>query len=334
MQNTVQYNKQKHGESFMDEWLPHREASDIWQFQGIVHEIDAPQSIYSFRLVIYKINYLLEPFYAIHYNLSDILKTTDYTESIVIPIKPGKKIQLSFDEESLLFADMAQVLDTEHAVVLKLRGNEFAIELRLDKDYQPVWYGDDGKVFLARTPKESRAIFCCALPRMNTFGRITLAERDFRVQGISAIERSWGKMPLKSASTHWERFYLFFDDMDEMALINLPLAGHMDGIYLHHNLEPMRIREFSLEPVEYIEIDEWRFSSRWELNIPAINRGPYYLIPLIKSQFALPVCRPFVGIFDQEGKRYGYGYGELHPGARNELDTISLSFFKNANPDL
>lgn len=30
MQKTIQYNKQKHGETFMEEWLPHRDASDIW----------------------------------------------------------------------------------------------------------------------------------------------------------------------------------------------------------------------------------------------------------------------------------------------------------------
>ena len=101
-------------------------------------------------------------------------------------------MQLSFDDESFLFGDMAQVLDTEHAMVLRLRGNEFAIELRMDKDYPPIWYGDEGKVFLAPTEKETRAMFCCALPRMNTFGRITLGERDFRVQGIAAVERSWG----------------------------------------------------------------------------------------------------------------------------------------------
>ena len=248
MQKTIQYNKQKHGETFMEEWLPHRDASDIWQFQGIVHEIDDPQSVYAFRLVIYRMNYLLESFYLIHYSLSEVLKTTDYTESIVIPIKPGKKMQLSFDDESFLFGDMAQVLDTKHAMVLRLRGNEFAIELRMDKDYPPIWYGDEGKVFLAPTEKETRAMFCCALPRMNTFGRITLGERDFRVQGIAAVERSWGKVPLKHASVHWERFYLFFDDMDEMALINLPLADHKEGMYLHHNLEPMRIQEFSLDP--------------------------------------------------------------------------------------
>ena len=334
MQKLISYNKNKHAESLMDEWLPHREASDIWQFYGLIHEMDSPQSIYSFCLSIYRVHNLLEPFYSIYYSLTEVLKTTDYTERIVIPIKPGKRPQLSFDEESFLFGDVAQVLDTEHAVVLKSRGGEFSLELRMDKNCPPAWYGNNGQVALSSRKKDPRNIWGCAWPQMQTFGRINVGDRDFRVQGIAAIERLWGKLPLKAARSHWEKFYLFFDDGDEMSLINIPLADHNDGLYLHHNLPPMRISEFSIEPLEYIEIDEWRFSSRWELNAKSINRGPFYLIPLIKTQFALPVCRPLVGIFDQEGKKYGYGYAELQPGARNELDTISLSFFKNANPDI
>ena len=333
MQKNIQYNNQSHSELFMDEWLPHREASDIWQIEGILNEPDSSQPLYSFNLSISKVNYPFESFYAIHYSLGEIFNAQDHSEDIVIPIRAGRKTQLTFDEDSCFCGDIAQILDTEKAVVLRLRGKDFSLELRMNKDYPLVWYGQDGKVSLSRVPKNTRSMFSCIIPRMCTYGRLNIGDRDFRVQGIAAFERSWGKMPLKLASTHWEKFYLFFDDMDEMSLINIPLADHMDGVFMHHNLPSMPISEFDLQPTEYLEIDEWRFSSKWQLNIPAINRGPYYLIPLIKSQFTLPVCRPFIGIYDSDGKRYGYGHAELQPGARNELDTISLSLFKNVYPE-
>lgn len=329
MKNTVLYNKQEHG-SFMENWLPHQDAADIWLVQGKLHEPTLPQAIYSFRLSIYKINYPFESFFTIQYSLGDALKDKDYNERVIIPILRGKKARLSFDADSIFLGENAQLLDTKYAYVLRLRGSDFGLDLRLDKDDPLVWYGDKGKVQLTKVKRESKSIFGCVRPNMDTFGRLFLEGKDFRVEGISSFERLWGKFPVKQAQLHWEKFYLFFNNRDEVMLMNFPLSGYIDGMFIPQKRKSIRLHNFFLEPVDYLELDEWRFSSLWRLDIPQIGKGPYYLISIIKSQFSLPICRPFIGIFDKTGKNYGYGHAELMPGARNELDRISLSVLKNA----
>jgi hypothetical protein len=329
MHNTVPYNKEERGR-FQENWRPHRDVADIWQIQGILHEPSLPQAVYSYNLSIFKISYPFESFYAIHYGLGDTLSAHDDNELAIIPIQKGDKAQLSFDEDSIFFDEHAQILDTEHAFALRLRGTDFGLDLRLDKKRPPVWYGENGKVYLSKIRREAKSLFGGVRTNMKTFGRLFLDGRDVRVEGVSALERCWGRVPYKIAQIHWEKFYLFLEDVGEVMLMNFPLGGFSEGIYIPKKGAPLRLSNYRLKTLDYLEIDDWRFSSLWQLDIPRVNLGPYYLIPVIKSQFALPVCRPLVGVFDKDGKNYGYGYAELMPGAQNKLDRISLDVFKNA----
>ncbi|MBQ1502227.1 MAG: hypothetical protein IIZ45_06415 [Firmicutes bacterium] len=328
MHNNLPYNRSDHGD-FMENWLPHRDASDIWKIQGIFHESLVPEAVYSYRLSIYKVDYPLDSFYAVQYSLGDALKARSYSERIIVPRRPGKKAHIDFDFESMFCGDHAQILDTEKALVLRLRGNEFGIDLRIDKGSDSFWLGEGERVQMKVNQKLSRkGMFMGVMPQMHTFGRLMLEGMDMRVEGVSSIERTWGKMPLRSAKYHWENFYLFFDDGTEASLMTMPLISRKESLYIKEDGEPASVGDFVLEPVEFLEIDEWRFSSLWQLDMPSVGKGPFYLIPMIKNQFALPICRLLVGIYDKDGNRYGLGHAELMPGARNELDKIGLHMFK------
>ena len=328
MYSTLPYNKTEHG-GFMENWLPHRDVLDIWKIQGIINESIISKATYSYSLTIYKVEYPLESFFAVQYSLGDILKATGFSERVIIPIIPGKKPQIDFDNESMFCGEHAQVLDTEKAIVLRLRGNGFGLDMRLDKFNDPIWLGEDGRFAVRDSKVASKSLYMGTMPAMRSFGRLYLDGQDLRVQGVSSIERCWGKVPVRDARIHWEKFYLFFNNNDEISLISMPLLQKQKGLYIPDQGETVAMDSFMIEPVEYLEIDEWRFSSLWRLRLPEIKQEPLYLIPMIKSQFVLPICRPVVGIFDRLGHNFGFGHVELMPGARNELDKIGLRLYKN-----
>ena len=328
MHNHLPYNRLDHGD-FMENWQPHQGASDIWKIQGIIRESLIPDAVYSYRLSVYKIAYPMESFYAIQYTLGDILRASGYSERIIVPQVIKKNKFVDFDSESLFCGDSVQILDTEKALVVRLRGNEFGMDLRLDKDLDPVWFGEGGKLQLSGGKHSPFSMFVGVMPRMDTFGRLLLQGQDMRVEGVSSIEHSWGSIPVKRAKLHWEKFYLFFDDGDEVSIVDMPLISKKEGTYVDPAGTAVELNDFVFEPIEFMEIDEWRFSSKWQLDIPQLDKGPFYLMPLIPNQFSLPICRPLVGIYDKEGKCYGYGHGELMPGARNELSRIGLRHYKH-----
>jgi hypothetical protein len=239
-----------------------------------------------------------------------------------------KKAHLSFDQDSLFFGEAVQVLNTQKAYVLRLRGKSFGLDLRLDKTIPVVWYGDDGKIVLTKARQENKTLTACSRSQLQTFGRLYIGGKDLHVEGVSSLERFWGNIPLKKANMQWERFYLFFNNHDELMLMNFPLGSHKEGTFIPKRGVTKHINDFDIESIDDLEIDDWRFTSLWQIDIPKINKGPFYLIPLIKSQYALPIARPFVGIYDKDGVNYGYGHAELLPGARNELTKIPLSLYK------
>ena len=329
MNNPLSFTYKGHA-SFNEEWDRHRNVSDIWQVQGLIHEFGIDQALYSFRLSVTHVDAGLESFDMVSYALDDLLRLEQHSSTWNLHSlhADGGGEQLFVDHNSVICGDYAQMLLDKDAVALRLRGLDFGLDLRLDRTLDEVWHGRDGLVYLgnSRTLKRGK-LFNGVLPSMIAGGKLYMGGRSARVIGKAAFERLWGRFPLRRAKAHWERFYLFFDNGDELLLTDLPYSLYHSGLWLTRRGGARTIGEYALHAVDFLEIEDWRFACGWRLHIPEYSEQTLLLIPLDRAQYRLPVSRPVLGVFDGDGNMLGRGFGELMHGARNELDKINLSIY-------
>ena len=307
---------------FNSEWAPHHNVSDMWHVQGLVHELRLDQAVYGFSLSVSRLAVGLDHYVLIECALEDMLNRAHYRTGGLITPKDDKAVPLLTDADCLIWGEQAQMLLDGDALALRLRGEGFGLDLRLDRTLPEVWYGRDGLLrFHHRRPANGR-MYNAVLPALVAGGRMTLADRSVRVVGRAAFDRLWGNYPLKRAASHWERMYLFFNNGDELLLTDFPLAVYHTGVWLNKRSSTKSLGEYALQAVDHLEVDGWRFACGWKLHIPEYTSRSFLLIPQDKDEYRLPVSRPVLGIYDEEGSLHGYGFCGLMPAARNELKRI------------
>ena len=311
--------------SFQEDWLPHRGISDIWQLSGIFQESKIPQAVYSFRFSLYRVAAGVESFDRVRILLDDLLHNRSYGDRWNLRSSKGEREELHIDENSILFGEHAQILLEGNVMALRLRGESFGLDLRLDCPEHEFWFGTDGRMPISTEGRQK--VHQCTLPGISAVGHLYLQNNSVRVEGKAVFERFFGKQPLRQAKYHWERFYLFMDNGDEIALTTFPYGGFHTGMWFPQAQEATLLSEYALDAIDYTEVDEWRFASSWKLQIPSISPTQVFLLPLYEKQFHLPISHPVLGIYDQEGRQLGLGLAELLPGARNQLSRIGLSIF-------
>ena len=319
--------------NFNQEWPRHRNVSDLWQVQGLIHELGIEQALYAFQLSVFHIDAGLESFDAVSCSLDDLLKLEHHGGAWNLHSLHGEQSgeKLYVDDNSIIFGEYAQMLLDGDAVALRLRGLDFGLDLRLDMARGEVWHGRDGLLRFAHSGLFKRGmLFEGVLPSMIAGGKLYMGGNTTRMIGKAGFERLWGRFPLRRARAHWERFYLFFDNGDELLLTDFPNAIYHSGMWLTRRDGAKRLGEYALQAVDFLELDDWRFACGWRLHIPEYSERTLLLIPVDCSHYSLPVSRPVLAICDEQGRMLGRGFGELMHGARNELDKINLSIYFDA----
>lgn len=307
--------------SFNEEWLTHHKVSDMWRAQGLIHELRLDQAIYGFSVSVSRLALGLKYYVLVSFSLDDMLNHRRYAQ--LQAGEEGKEAApLLVDEDSLLWGDQAQILLDGDALALRLRAEDFSLELRLDRTLDEVWHGKDGLLRLGNRRLNRGKLYNAVLPSLVAGGKLQLADRSLRVVGRAGFDRLWGELPLNRGKCHWERMYLFFNNGDELLLTDLPLAVYHTGMWLNKRSGGRSFGEYALQALDHQEVDGWRFGSGWKLHIPEYSSEAYLLIPLDKEQYSLPLSQPVLGIFDEQGELRGYGFCALMPGARNELKRI------------
>ena len=307
--------------TFDDEWQPHRNVSDMWHVQGLVHELGLDQALYGFSLSVSRLAAALEEYTLIRCSLIDLLKRDHYTVGRLIGPKDEGEGLLA-DADSLILGEQAQLLLDGDAIAVSMRGEDFGLDLRLDRTAAEVWHGKDGLLrFHHRRPFSGR-MYNVVLPSLVAAGKLQLPDRTVSVVGRAGFDRLWGKLPLKRAAAHWERMYLFFDNGDELLLTDFPRAIYHTGLWLNKRGGNKALGEYALQAVDYQEVDGWRFAGGWKLHVPEYNSEAFLLIPLDKDDYVLPVSRPVLGVYDEQGGIKGYGFSGLMPAARGELKRL------------
>lgn len=313
---------------FDADWRPHRKCSDFWLAQGLVHESGIPEAAYAFHLSLMRINAGLESFLRVDISLSDLLHGKLYASRLCLPyITKIERFDCYIDEESIICGQQAQVMLAPDGLALRLRGEDFGVDLRLDRMMPEIRLGSPGEIFLTKNRHPHYVLRGGALPHLKAGGCIYTPQGRLRVEGTAGFEHYWGQYPLKRAAVHSEHFYLFFERGDQIMINEFPYGGHRFGHCFPLKHKPFAFDQFEVEAVEYTEVDDWRFSAGWRLRLPQYSQTAYYLAPLIPEAFRLPVCCPVAGVFDKDGNRLGYAVGQLMPGARNEVDKIPFGLF-------
>ena len=321
MANPLSFTYNGHGD-FNREWGQHRNVSDMWHVQGLVHELRLEEAVYGFSVSISRLEVGLNYYTLIRCDLEDMLNRTHYFLERVLDAKSEDEPGLLVDDDSILCGDEVQMLLDGDAIALRLRGEDFGLDLRLDRTLGEVWYGKDGLLRLTNRGLNRGKLYNVVLPSLVAGGKLMLNDRTMRVVGRSGFDRLWGSFPLSIARCHWERMYLFYNNGDELLLTDFPLAIYHTGLWLNKRSSSRSLGEYALQAVDYHEVDGWRFGCGWQLHIPEYSSEAFLLIPLDKDEYSLPVPRPILGIYDHNGGLRGYGFSGLMPGARNELKRV------------
>jgi predicted secreted hydrolase len=204
---------------------------------------------------------------------------------------------------------------------LRASDAEFALDVALTAAKPPVLNGIDG--LSQKSAEPGNASYYYSITRWLTEGSIRLGDEEYRVSGLSWLDREWSSSALAADQLGWDWFALQLSDGSELMFYNLrKLDGsqdehsagtwiNVDGTSTHIDRDDMDIEV----------IDTWdspeggRYPSAWVLRVP--DRGLSLEIrPVMADQELFTTVRYWEGAVDVQGQRHGSpvegrGYVEL-----------------------
>ncbi|HEY5642150.1 MAG TPA: lipocalin-like domain-containing protein, partial [Woeseiaceae bacterium] len=204
---------------------------------------------------------------------------------------------------------------------LRASDAEFALDVALTAAKPPVLNGIDG--LSQKSAEPGNASYYYSITRWLTEGSIRLGDEEYRVSGLSWLDREWSSSALAADQLGWDWFALQLSDGSELMFYNLrKLDGSQDehsaGTWISADGASTHIDR---EDVEIEVTDTWdspeggRYPSAWVLRVP--DRGLSLEIrPVMADQELFTTVRYWEGAVDVRGQRHGSpvegrGYVEL-----------------------
>jgi predicted secreted hydrolase len=205
------------------------------------------------------------------------------------------------------------------------------VELELRALKPPVANGEGG---LSRKSAEpGNASYYYSVSRLDTHGILRLADRSYRVSGLSWLDREWSTSALAADQQGWDWFALQLDDGTDVMFYHLRRRDgtadpHSQGTFIDRAGIGTRLAEGD---VRLTALDTWqsprgaRYPSRWRLSIPS-RALTLEVRPVIADQELDVSVRYWEGAVEVTGRQgnhdirgRGYvelvGYGSGVPGA-------------------
>ncbi len=197
----------------------------------------------------------------------------------------------------------------------------FAIDLNLLPLKQPVLNGEAG---LSRKSHEiDSASYYYSIPRLQTSGSVTVAEKQFEVAGYSWLDREWSTSALATDQVGWDWFALQLSDGSELMLYNIrKLDGSADPSSSGTlTLPDGSYRVLRQSDFEITATDSWdspkggTYPARWTVSVPSIGLD-VEVEPVLDDQELETIVRYWEGAVDVTGTKKaaavsGRGYVEL-----------------------
>jgi len=198
---------------------------------------------------------------------------------------------------------------------------DFGIDVELRALQAPTLNGIDGLSQKSADP--GNASYYYSITRLGTEGTIRIGERDYRVSGLSWLDREWSTSALAADQVGWDWFALQLSDGSDLMFYGLrnndgtqdaASAGTFlskDGITSH----------LDADDVELTVLDTWNspeggtYPSKWRLAVPQFGLD-VTVTPVMSNQELFTTVRYWEGAVDVVGKHdgsdiTGRGYVEL-----------------------
>ncbi|HEY5738957.1 MAG: carotenoid 1,2-hydratase [Gammaproteobacteria bacterium] len=204
---------------------------------------------------------------------------------------------------------------------LRAADPEFALDVALTAAKPPVLNGVDG--LSQKSAEPGNASYYYSITRWLTEGSLRLGDDEYRVSGLSWLDREWSSSALGADQLGWDWFALQLSDGSELMFYNLRKLdgsqdGHSAGTWINADGTSTHIDR---EDIEIVVSDTWdspeggRYPSAWTLKLPQQGLS-LEIRPVMADQELFTTVRYWEGAVDIEGERggspvEGRGYVEL-----------------------
>jgi predicted secreted hydrolase len=204
---------------------------------------------------------------------------------------------------------------------LQASDKEFGIDVELAPLKQPVLNGIDGLSQKSADP--ANASYYYSITRLQTKGNVRIGDREFRVSGLSWLDREWSTSALAADQVGWDWFALQLADGSDLMFYGLRKNdGTQDaasaGTFVDADGTASHLDS---NDVEVTVLDTWAspeggtYPSRWTLRVPRFGLE-VTVTPVIADQELITTVRYWEGAVDvvgeHDGKQVtGRGYVEL-----------------------
>ena len=199
--------------------------------------------------------------------------------------------------------------------------NDFGIDVELQALQPPILNGIDG--LSQKSADRGNASYYYSITRLDTRGTIRIGERDYKVNGLSWLDREWSTSALAAEQLGWDWFALQLSDGSDLMFYGLRNKdGTQDaasaGTFRNANGSTSHL---AANDVEIAVLDTWEspesgtYPSKWHLAVPQFGLD-VTVTPVMSNQELFTTVRYWEGAVDVEGKHNGStitgrGYVEL-----------------------
>ncbi len=204
---------------------------------------------------------------------------------------------------------------------LRASDPEFALEVALTAAKPPALNGEAG--LSQKSAEPGNASYYYSITRWLTEGSLRLGDDEFRVSGLSWLDREWSSSALAADQLGWDWFALQLSDGSELMFYKL---RKLDGSQDEHSAGTWidadgRYRHIDREQIDIAVTDTWdspaggRYPSAWTLRFPEQGLS-LDIRPVMAEQELFTTVRYWEGAVDAQGERHGSpiegrGYVEL-----------------------
>jgi predicted secreted hydrolase len=199
--------------------------------------------------------------------------------------------------------------------------DEISLDLALTPLRQPVLNGERG--LSRKSSNIESASYYYSITRMQTEGSLTIAGDEYRVSGLSWLDREWSTSALASDQVGWDWFALQLADGTDLMLYNIRKRDgtadeNSSGTLSTADGEAVGLKR---DDFEIVVNSTWEspqggtYPSGWTVRIPARDLE-IDVVPVIADQELFTTVRYWEGAVDVSGRRGGEridgrGYVEL-----------------------
>jgi predicted secreted hydrolase len=219
--------------------------------------------------------------------------------------------------------DWSLELRPDGAFALRAKGEDAALELRLESAKPWVIHGENG--ISQKAEGTGRASHYYSASRLVTTGTLKIGGRDLRVTGDSWLDREWATNQLTAEQVGWNWFSLQLDDGTELMLYQMRtrdngLDPQSSGTFIARDgtTQHLRRKDYELTPLKYWTSKKTggRYPISWQLFAPKLGLQLRIETPLVTQELELQPVAYWEGLIEVEGIRAGikvrgHGYMEL-----------------------